>query len=83
MAISRICMFFVGVPSRHSYLELLLPCGTRLIVGQCEDLMSGQGGVMERLQRLDEGPSHCGGEWVMVDTLPETNISPENGWLED
>ena len=45
--------------------------------------MSGQGGVMERLQRLDEGPSHCGGEWVMVDTLPDTNISPENGWLED
>ena len=23
---------------------------------------------------------HCQGEW---DTLPKTNIAPENGWLED
>ncbi len=34
----------------------------------------------------NEFPPHCGtaigGLLIVISTLPETNIAPENGWLE-
>ena len=85
----RSCIFFLGHGLRQ-FLKKATVNSTCLVgIGQCrstgpEELKPEALGSCPKCPSLRKGcPIHCKATSNRKDTLPETDMAPENGWLED
>ena len=85
----RSCMFFLGHGLRQFLKKATINSRCLVDIGQCrstgpEELKPEALGSCPKCPSLRKGcPIHCKATSNKKDTLPETDMASENGWLED